>query len=100
MGRLPTPADRGGEDRYAVLLERLPVVLRPARDPGYRRAVYGPAWAYTDHSGCWQRQDALFRDLDRAWPFDVRWREKLPARGDAGTWTATPTPVIGDPSRT
>ena len=83
-----------------MLLDQLPVVLRPARDPGYRRAMYGPAWADTDHSGCLQRQDALFRDLDRAWPFDVRWRESCPHEVYAGTWTATPTPVIGERSRT
>jgi hypothetical protein len=30
--------------------------------PGYKRELFGPAWADVDHNGCDQRQDTIMRD--------------------------------------
>ncbi|MBF4625813.1 HNH endonuclease family protein [Clavibacter sp. VKM Ac-2872] len=32
--------------------------------PAYDRRAFGPSWSDTDHDGCDQREDVLFRDLD------------------------------------
>ena len=97
-GRLPS-RPTAAEDRYAVLLDQLPVVPRPRRDPGYRRAMCGPAWADTDHNGCLQRQDAVFRDLDRASRSTSDGVEAARTRCTPAPGP-TPTPAIGAPSRT
>jgi hypothetical protein len=86
-GQPVVPTDLGSDtDQYRVMLDRLLVIPRPARDPTYRRAMYGPAWADTDHNGCRQRQDVLRRDLDRSQPYDVRRRGSCAHEVYAGTW--------------
>lgn len=55
-GQPVVPTDLGSDsDQYRVMLDRLIVIPRPARDSTYRRAICGPAWADTDHNGCRQR---------------------------------------------
>lgn len=46
----------------AAVLESLAVKGR-APKTGYKRAVFGPAWADVDRNGCDTRNDILYRDL-------------------------------------
>lgn len=38
------------------------LTVSDARPGGYKRDLFGPAWADVDHNGCNQRQDTIMRD--------------------------------------
>ena len=67
-------------------LEALTLIPRPQDDGSYRRAYFGPAWADTDHSGCRQRADVLYRDVDRSQPYTTRRSGRCAHEMVAGTW--------------
>lgn len=62
----PTPSltsAKAGQDTALAILATLPVKGR-APKTGYDRALFGQAWADTDHNGCDTRNDILQRDLE------------------------------------
>lgn len=93
FGRTPAPTVSAWQSPTGIQLEAtrqkldaLQVIPRPKRDPNYRRAMFGKAWADTDGNGCNQRDDVLLRDVDRS----KRWRVGVQGRCRhdmlAGTW--------------
>jgi hypothetical protein len=80
-----SPPLRVGDTR--TTLAALAVVSRPASDPSYRRAYFGPAWSDTDHNGCSQRRDALAAAVDRAKQVTEQRRGRCSHVVTAGTWT-------------
>lgn len=79
------PASDGGSAQHE--LDQLVVVTRPAIDDTYRRKAFGPAWSDVDGNHCRQRDDALFRGLDRHQPYVVRRQGRCAHDVIAGTWT-------------
>lgn len=67
-------------------LDCLTLVPRPSRDGQYRRSAYGRSWADTDRNGCNQRDDVLFRDVDKARPFTAAQQGSCAHDMLAGTW--------------
>lgn len=80
---LPAPVAPGA---VGAQLEALTVVPRPRDDGTYRRAAFGRAWADVDASGCRQRADVLYRDVDRSRPFRIRTSGACTHEMVAGTW--------------
>lgn len=67
-------------------LDCLTVIPRPSRDGTYQRSTYGKAWADTDGNGCNQRDDVLFRDVDKTAPFTAARQGACTHDMLAGTW--------------
>lgn len=68
------------------VLDGLPVVPRPRRNPGYRRAAFGPAWADTDGDGCRQRAQSLAQHVDRTRHYIEGRRGRCAGDISAGSW--------------
>lgn len=60
--------------------------VAPRTTTAYSRAAYGAAWTDVDGNGCSQRQDALWRGLDRTRPATIRVRRTCTHEVYAGTW--------------
>lgn len=89
-GVVPVPTPPGGA-AGADQLESLPVVPRPRDDGTYRRAYFGKPWADIEHSGCRQRADVLYRDVDRSRPYTTRRSGSCSHEMVSGTWRDTYT---------
>lgn len=67
-------------------LDQLVVTARPAPDPSYRRAAFGPAWADVDRDGCNTRDQVLYATVDKSRPVQVRRQGRCATDMVAGTW--------------
>lgn len=79
-------APTASEAVLSAQLESLIVVPRPQDDGTYRRAYFGRAWVDTDQSGCRQRADVLYRDVDRSRAYTTRRSGRCTHEMVAGTW--------------
>lgn len=81
---LEVPASAKKAER---LLDGLTITDRPpSSDSTYDRDAFGEAWADIDGNGCNQRDDVLFRDVDRKKPFTAAQQGACDHDMLAGTW--------------
>jgi len=71
-------------------LATMAVVPRPTsaqnKNSGYLRSAFGPSWKDVDGNGCNQREDVLWRDVDKAKPYVSRQKSQCAHDMIAGTW--------------
>lgn len=80
----PSAADT---TRARTQLDKLTVTARPKAGNGdYRRDQFGRAWADTDGNGCNQRDDVLWRDVDKTEKFTKGTQGRCTHDMLAGTW--------------